>query len=335
MSARWPRSWRPELATTNPAAGVAATVSASARRRADRLALVVPTKDRPREVRRLLESLRAQSVVPARVVVVDAGDGSLAPVATEFADLDVMYVRAPRPGLTRQKNLGVEHAGGGVDLIGFVDDDIVFEAGALEAMLGFWRDAGPEVGGASFNIVNAGAARSWLVPRLLRMFLMSSDRYGTVLRSGFNTPITNTPATRFTEWLNGGSTVWRRDIFRQHRFAEWFPGSGLCEDVWFSRRVHPRYRMAVVAPARVQHQEVGRSIRGEFGAGRAQVLNRLYVVRSDPRLSMWQCLYALTGQLVLNVALGVATRDRGLLLRAAGNVSGFARALRPRTFETT
>jgi glycosyltransferase involved in cell wall biosynthesis len=305
------------------------------RRRAGHLALVVPTKDRPREVRRLLESLRAQDVAPARVVIVDAGDGSLAAIAPEFADLDVMYVRAPRPGLTRQKNLGVDHAGDDVDLVGFVDDDIVFEPGAMDAMLAFWREAGPDVAGASFNIVNVGTARSRLVPKLLRVFLISADRYGAVLRSGFNTPITNTPATRYTEWLNGGSTVWRREIVREVRFAEWFPGSGLCEDVWFSRRIHPRYRMAVVAPARVRHQEVGRSTRGEFGAGRAQVLNRLYVVRSDPRLSMWRCLYALTGQLALNVALGVATKDRGLLLRAAGNVSGFARALRPRTFEAT
>jgi glycosyltransferase involved in cell wall biosynthesis len=322
------------VATAKPAGAEACAATAGVPRRADSLALVVPTKDRPREVRRLLESVRAQDIVPARVVVVDAGDGSLAPVASEFVDLDVSYLRAPRPGLTRQKNLGVLHAGEDVDLIAFIDDDIVLEAGALGAMLAFWREAGPEVGGASFNIVNAAPARSRMVPRLLRLFRMSADSYGTVLRSGFNTPITNTPATRFTEWLNGGSTVWRREILREHRFAEWFPGSGLCEDVWFSRRIHPRYRMAVVAPARVRHQEVGRSIRGEFGAGRAQVLNRLYVVRSDARLSMWQCLYALTGQLVLNLALGVATRDRGLLLRAAGNVSGFARALRPRTFET-
>ena len=300
--------------------------------RTARLAVIVPTKDRPREVRRLLESLRAQRPRVTEIVVVDVGHG-LDRLEAEFEDLGVRRVRAPRPGLTRQKNVGIDCLSSDADLIAFIDDDIVFEPEAIATMVEFWAHAGPETGGASFNIVNVGAARSRLVPYLLRFFGMSADRYGAVLRSGFNTPITNTATTRFTEWLNGGCTVWRRELFREHRFAEWFPGSGLCEDVWFSRRVHPRHRMAVVAGARVRHEEVGRSLRGEFGAGRAQILNRLYVVRSDPRLSMPQCLWALTGQLVLNVGLGVATRDRGLLLRALGNVAGFARAIRGNTLD--
>jgi hypothetical protein len=202
-------------------------------------------------------------------------------------------------------------------------------------MVAFWRHAAPDVGGASFNIVNTSPLRSRIVGRLLRFFRMSGDAYGTVLRSGFNTPITNTPATRFTEWLNGGCTVWRRAIFREHRFGEWFPGSGLCEDVWFSRRVHPRHRMAVVAEARVRHDEVPHTTSGDFGQGRAQVLNRLYVVRSDARLSLLQCLWALTGQLIVNAGLGVVMRDRGLLLRAAGNLAGFARVLRGGAFRAS
>ena len=166
----------------------------------------------------------------------------------------------------------------------------------MAAMLEFWRAAAPDVGGASFNIVNVAPTRSRLVPSLLRLFRMSADGYGRVLASGFNTPITSTPTTQFTEWLNGGSTVWRREIFREHRFGEWFPGSGLCEDLWFSRRVHPHHRLAVVATARVRHQVVGRTTSGDFHQGRAQVVNRLYVVKSDSRLSLPQCLWALTGR---------------------------------------
>jgi GT2 family glycosyltransferase len=312
----------------------ASEIPTQPRARASQLALVVPTKDRPQEVRRLLASVRSQSIVPARLVIVDAGDGTLASVADEFGDLDVHYVRAERPGLTRQKNAGIERVEDGAELIGFIDDDIVFEPGAMEAMLEFWRAAAPDVGGASFNIVNVAAARSRLVPRLMRLFRMSANGYGRVLPSGFNTPITNTPTTQFTEWLNGGSTVWRREIFREHRFGEWFPGSGLCEDVWFSLRVHPEHRLAVVAAARVRHQEVGRTTSSDFRQGRAQVVNRLYVVTSDSRLSPPHCLWALTGQLLLNLALGIATRDRRLLLRAAGNVAGFAHVARGGAFRT-
>jgi glycosyltransferase involved in cell wall biosynthesis len=301
--------------------------------RSVRLAVVIPTKDRPQEVRRLLSSLSAQTLWPAEVVVVDASAGNgVAGVEDEFHALGVRRVRAPRPGLTRQKNLGIDQLRTDADLIAFIDDDIVFEPGAIAAMMTFWAAAGPEVGGASFNIVNVAIPRSRLVPRVMRFFRMSTDRYGVVLPSGFNTSIVNAPATREAQWLNGGSTVWRRLVFREHRFGEWFPGSGLCEDLWFSRRVYPRYRMVVVADARVAHQEVPRSTRGDFRQGRAQVVNRLYVVRTDARLSLAQCLWALTGQVTLNVGLGLATRDPGLLLRAAGNVAGFARVLRGGAF---
>lgn len=301
--------------------------------RTPRLAVVIPTKDRPHEVRRLLRSLHAQTLWPAEIVVVDASEGDgAAGVEAEFRALGVRRVPAPQPGLTRQKNLGIDHLGSGADLVAFIDDDIVFEPGAVAAMMAFWSEAGPDVGGASFNIVNVPRGRSRLVPRVMRFFRMTTEAYGVVLPSGFNTSIVNAHSTREAQWLNGGSTVWRRSVFREHRFGEWFPGSGLCEDLWFSRRVYPRYRMAVIADARVAHQEVPRSTRGDFGAGRAQVLNRLYVVRSDARLSFPQCLWALTGQVVLNVGLGLATRDRGLLLRAAGNMAGFVRVLRGGAF---
>lgn len=292
----------------------------------NRIAFVIPTKDRPELVRRLLENVRAQSVHPELVVVVDAGNGSLRSVLDDFPDLGIRYIRTGAPGLTRQKNLGFRELDSQMDLIAFIDDDMVFEPGALEAMLTFWERVAPDVGGASFNIVNAQPVRLRLVRFLRRLFLMENGEYGVILRSGFNTPIVNAPATRFSQWLNGGCTVWCREVFREHRFDEWFTANGLCEDVRFSLQVGRRFRLAVVADARVRHEEV-RTLRGDYRQGIAQVVNRLYVVRRSDGLSVTLCAWALLGQFLLNLAFGLVTMDRGLLARASGNCVGLSRIL--------
>ena len=292
-----------------------------------RLAIVIPTKDRPQEVRRLLESIRAQPVYPTQVVIVDAGDRSLLSILGEFPELEICHIRADRPGLTRQKNIGFCNVDPRTELIAFIDDDIVLEPGALPAMLAYWEQAAPFVGGASFNNVKS----PWLLSRPVRLylwlFLMDSGEYGVVLRSGFNTPIANAPETRFVEWLNGGCTIWRREVFQEHRFDEWFPGNGLCEDLRFSRQVGRRFRLVVVADARVQHQEAPRTMQGDYFQGIAQVVNRFYVVQCDEGLSRALCMWALWGLFLHNLTLGFIKRDKGLLARAQGNCVGFVRLL--------
>lgn len=108
----------------------------------DRLSVVVPTYNRRERLHRVLSALAAQHVdVPVEVVVVSDGstDGT-----DEFLrgdlPLPIRPVFQDNQGPSVARNAGIDHATG--DLIVFIDDDVVVEAGALEAHLDAHRRLG-------------------------------------------------------------------------------------------------------------------------------------------------------------------------------------------------
>lgn len=292
----------------------------------NRLSFVVPTRNRPADLRRMLKSVEGQSIVPDEVILVDGGDAGLTveDVAPEFPNLAIRYLRAYPPGLSKQRNAGMNAVSPGMTLAGYIDDDIVFEPGAIEAMLAFWEQAGPDLGGASFNIVNNDRRRVFWTQQV---FLLSSSRRGTFLRSGFETPLWPVKETIWTNWLCGGATIWRRDITREIPYDEWFEGTGYLEDVDFSSRVSQKYRLAIVGEARLLHLSYPIRKEKNFLFGTWQSVNRMYFVRKHPEFSRALCYWALVGQIVFHTLLGLATRDTGLLARARGNVVGLVKVL--------
>ncbi|MCK7469616.1 MAG: hypothetical protein MZU95_01515 [Desulfomicrobium escambiense] len=104
---------------------------------------------------------------------------------------------------TRQRNLGIDAVGPDIDLIGFLDDDAVLDENAVEAMLRFFDEFGPELGGAAFNMINHPAMD---LPELKSTPLVESlglyaRRGGAVTPSGFQTMIGAVEATTWTDWL--------------------------------------------------------------------------------------------------------------------------------------
>lgn len=296
-----------------------------------RIAFVVATKDRPEELRRLWRSLLTQTRLPDEVVVVDAS-AAPSPLAGPAAATPVLRrVTATVASATRQRNLGIDAVGPDIDLIGFLDDDAVLEENAVEEMLRFFDEFGPELGGAAFNMINHPAMD---LPELKRTPLVESlglyaRRVGAVTPSGFQTMIGAVEATAWTDWLPSGASVWRREIFRAHRFDEWYSGYSYLEDLDFSYRVGLVYRLAVVAAARYRHlpAEGGRGSGYLFGL--REVLNRVHFVRKYPDLSPAKCRAALCVRLMMNVAWAAKELKRVHLERAWGNAVGLARSFEP------
>jgi GT2 family glycosyltransferase len=294
-----------------------------------RLAFVVATKDRPQELRRLWRSLLAQTRPPDEVVVVDAS-AQPSPPAGQRTDPPVLrHIAYPVASATRQRNAGIDAVGSGADLIGFLDDDAVLEERAVEEMLRLFDEFGPEVGGAAFNMANhppldlAGLKRTPIAEALG----LYARRGGAVTASGFQTMIGPVEATAWADWLPTGASVWRREIFRGHRFDEWYSGWSYLEDLDFSYRVGRAYRLAVVASARYRHLPAAGGRPGGFAFGVREVLNRLHFVRKHDELSPARCRAALMARLLMSLAFAVREMDASYAARAFGNAAGLARAL--------
>lgn len=296
----------------------------------DNLSVVIPTKDHLEDLRRLLRSLSEQSVRPSEVIVVDGGALPVEPLVLERWPFAARYERVFPPGLAKQQNAGIRRVSPSSTLVAFIDDDIVLERDAVKRMMIFWRDAKPEIGGAAFNLVdNTSRPRHvWFKS----LFGLDSSKQGMLLRSGYQTKIGAVDRTIEVEWLYGGATVWRRELFNSDQFDEWFEGPGHLYELEFCVRAARGYRMVVVADARVREVAAARSW-NDTPLGRWQVVNRLYFVRkhrAHPRLSLARCWGALIGQVAVNVCRGIVERDGRYLQRAYGNCTGMYEAVTAR-----
>lgn len=300
-----------------------------------RLAVIVPTKDRPTELSRLLRSLASQSCPPAQVVVIGE-DQTEVGISREWSGLNVDYFAMPGGSTSAKRNLGVKKVRDDIRLIGYMDDDSVLAGDdALRGMVAFWDQAPASVGGAGFNWLNWVSGRtSWIkrVPGASALALYD-DRPGVVLRSGFHTVPGKVKETTFFSWLPTGAVVYRREIFEEYAFDEWLTGFSYLDDLDFSYRVGKKYRLAVVPDAGFLHLSSPKGHDDPIKLGEKHVVNLLYFVSKNRELSVGLCLFGLLLRGVRNVLRSIWRWDSLLLKRAAGNWKGLlkvaVRGLRP------
>ena len=300
-----------------------------------RLAVVVPTKDRPAELSRLLHNLATQSCPPDQVVVIGEEQTEVS-IPRECSGLSVDYFPMPGGSTSAKRNLGVKKVRDDIRLIAFMDDDSVLAGhDALRAMVAFWDQAPASVGGAGFNQLNWVSGRTSWMKRLpgLSALGLYDERPGVILRSGLHTPAGKVKETTFVSWLDTGAVVYRREIFEEYAFDEWLTGYSVLEDVDFSYRVGKKYRLLVVPEAGFLHLTSPKGRDDPVKLGEKHVVNHLYFVSKNKELSVGLCLFGLLLRGVRNVLRSVWLWDSVLLKRAVGNWKGLVkvavRGLRP------
>lgn len=285
------------------------------------ICFVVATKDRPDELRRMLESLAAQTRLPERTIVVDSSANAVSYVTDEFRQrLHVRYMHHNPPSASGQRNAGVAAVPPSMDLIAFLDDDATLEPEALERMMEFWANAPADMGGAAFNMVNHPAQQMSRVKRwpLIRALGVYNREPGRVTPSGWQTMTGFVSSNVDVDWLPSTASVWRAVILRDCRFDDFFTGYSYLEDLDFSYTVRRNWRLAIAANAHYHHYPSTVRHSRQYGFGKTEVRNRLYFVAKHG-LSYRRCWLGLTLRMGLTICNAVGQFDRGSLSRAWGN----------------
>jgi GT2 family glycosyltransferase len=293
---------------------------------AHQFSLIVATKDRPKDLRVLLESLRRQTINLLEIVIVDASSEAVESVVGGFPDLTIRYLKHWPPSAAAQRNAGIRASSPAATLIAFADDDTSFEPDAFAKMLSFWEAAEPDVRGASFNIRNYPKRNYARLKRsaLVEWLGLYSARSGGVAMSGWQTIIGEIANTQFADWIPTTAAVFRCEALKPDVFDEFFEGYSYLEDLDFSYAISRLGRLAIVADAGFSHfpSQEGRVSSRQFG--RCEVRNRLYFVRKH-RLSLTRCYVGLAIRLAMSVGSGVAQRKVDLFGRALGNIEELIR----------
>jgi glycosyltransferase involved in cell wall biosynthesis len=288
-----------------------------------KMAFVVPTKDRPDYLRALLNSVKRQTQKPTQLIVVDGSNPDIRFVVEEFLELNIDYVRVFPPSLAEQRNVGMLHLRDDITLAGYLDDDLELESNAIEEMLVFWDHSSSDLGGAAFNITNSPKPNTAKV-KFRQWFGLDCVQPGKVLPSGFTSTLNWEQSDIKPDWLCGGATVWRREIVNQYSFDQWFQGTGYLEDLDFSFNVRGKYSLALVEHAKVVNRSPPMRADAHYLLGKWQIINRMYLVRKyrNRGLSVPSACFASIALLVMHLARALIRLDRACWDRARGNTVG-------------
>lgn len=271
--------------------------------------VIIPTYNRPEELTNCIESILNQSIKPNEIIVVDDGDLSELPLKDRCIHFGIHYIyfRKNVRGLTASKNAGVRLATG--DVILFLDDDTVLFPDYIEQILNTYSlESERPIMGVGGLIANT---KLLTFPRRLRrifnlMFLMAGIEEGKVLPSGFSTDIGTTEfpikKTSPVDFLQGGASSFRKEIFADFVFSERYERYGMGEDKDFAYRVSRKHKLVINPKAKLFHFQ---SPKMRFDAARETqeiVLGRYRLFRRCVKKGWWSWFlfcYALFGYLLV------------------------------------
>jgi glycosyltransferase involved in cell wall biosynthesis len=204
-----------------------------------RIAAVIPTKNRPEDLRKAVESLRDQTRAPEQIVVIDQSDDvrskeAVTAALSEAPGIELAYVHDPSiAGLVAAKAESLAYTK--ADIICFFEDDVVLEPDYLREIERGFIDR-PAMVGCSGVIANP-AKIGVLYRTMYRLFHRGvfTDRRPDVYAQVMDGSREFLPSNI----INGGLSAWRVGVFDDVRF-DVVNGFHMMEDAEFSARVSQR-----------------------------------------------------------------------------------------------
>lgn len=204
--------------------------------------VIICTRNRINDLCNTLDSLSKQSCQPDQLVIVDSSDE---PVKSNqlftmcwdqetFPQTDLIYC-VTKPGLTYQRNRGIEQATG--EIIYFFDDDVLLEPDYLAVMQDTFYN-NPAYAGGMGSITNMPQKDVGFWRVLKHIFLLHRDySHGFFTASGMPTHAYGLKTFKNVCVLGGCCMAFRASVLKKHGFDENLSGYAYMEDCDISCRV--------------------------------------------------------------------------------------------------
>ena len=270
-----------------------------------KFSLIICTYMRPNPLRKLLQSVKGQTIYPDEILIVDGSENQETKVMLEqnrFQHLHYFSVSEEDRGLTRQRNYGIARAGKKMDIVCFLDDDTVLEPDYFEQLLKTF-EIHPDALGVGGYISNEVKWEKLMTDKCMKnnfcmdgfmrkegirikirkqLGLLDNTPPGFMPRYSHARAISYLPPSDKTysvEFFMGGVSSFRKVLFTKIQFSTYFEGYGLYEDLDFCLRASKIGNLYVNTAAKLEHhhEEAGRP--NEYRYGKMVVRNGYYVWR--------------------------------------------------------
>jgi len=276
------------------------------------VSVIIPTLSRTEDLKRLLDSIFKQTVLPYEIVIVDQStDSQTNRMFHDFKDrysnkkISFCYIYQEEKNSAKARNIGISNATG--DIISFLDDDVILHKDYFEKVIDYLRN-NAQVGGVSGNILEIRKISGWkwgLRKALMRFFLINKFD-GKMTKSGFGYPVydRDIDVPLQVEMLAGCNMNFRTDLIKGIFFDNWFTGYSYREDVDFSYLVSRKTKLYILPEAKLTHNLSKNSRIDEISLKRMQLGNYYYIFKKHKYKNIFSSLfffYSMLGYLLIDL----------------------------------
>ncbi|WP_036820071.1 glycosyltransferase family 2 protein [Polaribacter sp. Hel1_85] len=272
-----------------------------------KFSLIICTYMRPEAIIKLLKSVEKQELYPNEILIIDGSTDDKTTIVlkeNKFKNLNYFKVDDTNRGLTKQRNFGIDRVSENMEVVCFLDDDIILEEPYFKNLMDTYK-VYPAAGGVGGYILNEvkwrvlkqnenphfnefeidGYVRDLGNRNVLRKrFGLLSDQPPCIMpgfSNGFS--VGSLPPNNKTykaEYFMGGVSSFKKEVVDTIKFSEYFEGYGLYEDLEYCLRVSEKYNLYVNTSATLHHyhEEGGRP--NKYAYGKMVIRNGWYVWRT-------------------------------------------------------
>ena len=218
--------------------------------------ILIATKDRPKELALLLESITKSTVLPSKLVIVFSGTDINQIVVKYTSILNIELIRSEVASQIFQKSKGVESLKFEKGWVLFLDDDVLIDTKTIEILVNkyIYNDKYSKYAGFGLAISGINYRDLNFLSRLfLSVFKLYSSIPGTVTKSGHPQSYLNQKLNCDVLWLNGIS-IWRSDVLQTYVNSDLIVDHSSYEDVIFSYNLSKRFKLQFLSDVIVTNQ---------------------------------------------------------------------------------
>ncbi|MFD1095252.1 glycosyltransferase family 2 protein [Salegentibacter chungangensis] len=318
-----------------------------------KFSLIICTFKRPRALMKLLNSVKEQILYPDEILIIDGSpDDETETIlkAENFSNLKYYRVDAKNRGLTKQRNYGISKIGNYIDIICFLDDDIILTPSYFKNLIATYHKNPKAIGVGGYIIEdtewhlksketksNQFEFDGFVRDLGSRHFLRKKMRLHPNVPPGYMPDFSNGYSISFlppsgntytVESFMGGVASYRKELFKKINFSTYFKGYGLYEDMDFCLRASKLGQLYVNTAAKLYHEHDNSGRPNRYKYGKMVIKNGWYVWRvkySDPSFNSTLKWHATAFLLTLIRFSNVLTtsRKKEALTESLGRVAGW------------
>ena len=297
--------------------------------------LIIPTRNRPFFLRKILIQLRNFNIYFKEILIIDSSDIKFKDEILKITKSFKCKIFNTKPSTALQRNRGLIHKNKNSKYVMFLDDDIIFNKKSfinLSKKIYIHEKNKSKILGYGFNQkknIKKKLIEVIKKSKISKILGLYSDKPGIVMRSGWQTKILNLRRDTLTDWIPTGAVVFSSKILNI-KFNEKFGAYSYLEDLDFSLNLRKKNQMnkfLIVANAIFFHpNDIDRT---DYNFGVIEILNRFLIVKKYKLNTLHFFYMALVKSLI---TLLMSIKNKKNLQKFFGNIIGIYRCLKKSMF---